>query len=94
VNVPARPILVTSSAVVSAVPATAYSTAVGVASAGQTLKLHDCGAIGDAAAGNEKVRLATDAVGNVDFGNAGAFFAVGITAVLSGAGAVASVVVG
>ncbi len=93
-DAPGRPTLVTANTVVSALPATAFSIIVGVAGAGQTIKLHDCTTVGAAAAGNEKFRIATDAVGDFDFGNAGAYFEKGIVAIVSGGTPVATVVAG
>lgn len=86
-----RPILVTATAVLAASPAKVGNVNLGVAAAGQTIKLHDCAATGDAAAGNLKGTFATDAV----FGwELDAYFAVGVVAVVSGGTPVATVTVG
>lgn len=92
-NAPGRPVLVTASAVVSAVPTSVTSITVGVLAASQTIKLHDCITTGAAAAGNEKFRIATDAVGNIPIPK-GAFFALGVVAIVSGGTPVATVVIG
>lgn len=92
-DAPGRPKLVTASAVVSASPASVFSVTVGVLAASQTIKLHDCTTTGAAAAGNEKFRIATDAVGNVPIPG-GAFFESGVVAIVSGGTPVATVVVG
>ena len=92
-DVPGRPTLVTATAVISAVPATVLAFIVGVAAAGQTVKLHDCKTTGAAGAGNEKMRIATDAVVSLPVG-AGAYFENGIVAVVSGGTPVATVVAG
>lgn len=78
------PVHVTATAVVSPVPCTLFGVLVGVAAAGQTVKLHDCAATGDAAAGNLKATIALDAVDSYPVGTDGASFRVGLVAVISG----------
>jgi hypothetical protein len=93
-DAPGRPTLVTASAVVSAVPAVLSAVVVGVLAASQTIKLHNCKTTGAASGGNEMVRIATDAVGDFDFGPLGAYFDTGIVAIVSGGTPVATVVAG
>ena len=76
-----RPVLVTASAVVSAIPATVGSLIVGIAAAGATVKLHNCTTTGAAAAGNLVGTFATDAVNPVFID---AYFDVGIVVIVSG----------
>jgi hypothetical protein len=88
------PVHVTATAVVSANPTTLFGAVVGVAAAGQTLKLHDCAATGDAAAGNLKSTIALDGVEDFQFGTDGASFRVGLVAVVSGGTPDITVIVG
>lgn len=76
-----RPVHVTASAVVFGAPADVGVLNVGVAAAGQTVKLHDCVTVGAASAGNLQGTFALDAVNSwfID-----AFFAVGVVAIVSG----------
>ena len=83
--------LVTATAVVQAGPCAVSNIIIGVPSAGQTIKLHDCKTTGAAASGNELVRIATDTVGSYFID---ARFAVGCVAVVSGGSPIATVVAG
>ena len=91
-DAPGRPTLITATAVLSAKPAALTAIAVTAASAGQTIKIHDCTTTGAAAAGNEKFRLTTDAVQSVPM-DEGAYFELGIVAVVSGGTPVATAVI-
>lgn len=91
-EVPGRPTLVTATAVISAKPGSVTSVIVGVVAAGQTIKLHDCTSTGAAGAGNEKFRIATDAVGSFPIPD-GAYFEKGVVAVVSGGTPIATVTV-
>lgn len=93
-GIPGRGVLVTATAVVSANPATVSAVVIGVLAASNTIKLHNCKTTGAAAAGNEVARIATDTVGDFDFGNLGAYFDQGVVAVVSGGSPVATVVLG
>lgn len=92
-DAPGRPTLVTTTAVVSAVPASVFGVVVGVLAGTQTIKLHDCTTTGAASAGNEKFRIATDAVGSIPI-IGGAYFEKGVVAVVSGGTPVATVITG
>jgi hypothetical protein len=91
---PARPTRVTASTVVSATSTTLYHVIVGVAAATQTVKLHDCAAVGDASAGNLKATIDLATVNAYPFGPPGAYFAVGLVAVVSGGSPDISIVAG
>lgn len=75
------PKYLTASAVVAARPATVGSVVVGVAAAAQTVKLHNCLAVVDAAPGNLVATLSLAAAQTYVLD---ALFTVGVVAVVSG----------
>lgn len=77
-----RPVNVTATAVVQAGITRLRALNVGIAAAGQTVKLHDCAATGDASTGNRKATIALDTAQSWHWEDA--TFYVGLVAVVSG----------
>lgn len=74
----------TDDGVVQASPCTLFGVTIGTEVAAQTVKLHDCAAEADAAAGNLVSSIKTDTRGSITFGTDGVACRVGLVAIVSG----------